>query len=72
MAVLVLVLAGGVWLGGHPAHLPGSCATPFVEDHKTRVVDEALERIAHDYYRPIPGRDQLSDSLDRPGRGRPA
>jgi carboxyl-terminal processing protease len=26
----------------------------FVADHQTRVVDEAIQRIAHDYYRPIP------------------
>ena len=52
LAALALVLC--LWLGGHPEHLPGFLRSAFVADHQTRVVDEAIQRIQHDYYRPIP------------------
>jgi carboxyl-terminal processing protease len=52
--LLPLLLVAGLWLGGHPEHLPGFLRDVFVADHQTRVVDEAIQRIAHDYYRPIP------------------
>jgi carboxyl-terminal processing protease len=52
IAVLAL-LAAGIWLGGHPEDLPAFARSPFVPDHNTRVVDEAIDLIANDYYRPI-------------------
>jgi carboxyl-terminal processing protease len=52
--LLPLLLVAGLWLGGHPEHLPGFLRSAFVADHQTRVVDEAIQRVAHDYYRPIP------------------
>jgi carboxyl-terminal processing protease len=52
--LLPLLLLAGLWLGGHPEHLPGFLRNAFVAGHQTRVVDEAIERVAHDYYRPIP------------------
>ena len=55
LAVLLpLMLVAGLWWGGHPADLPGFLRRAFVEDQQTRVVDEAIERISKDYYRPIP------------------
>ena len=59
--LLPIVLVAGLWLGGHPEHLPGFLRNTFVADHQTRVVDEAIQRIAHDYYRPIPT-SKLSDA----------
>jgi carboxyl-terminal processing protease len=50
-AVVLLLL--GIWLGGHPEELPGFARTLFVADHETRVVNEALDRIASDYYRNV-------------------
>jgi carboxyl-terminal processing protease len=52
--LLPLLLVAGLWLGGHPERLPGFLRSTFVADHQTRVVDEAIQRIAQDYYRPIP------------------
>lgn len=51
--LLPLVLLAGIWLGGHPQDLPGFVRDAFVADHATRVVDEAINRVAGDYYRPV-------------------
>jgi carboxyl-terminal processing protease len=59
--LLAIVLVAGLWLGGHPEHLPSFVRNQFVADHQTRVVDEAIRRIARDYYRPIPA-DKLSNA----------
>jgi carboxyl-terminal processing protease len=50
---LPVLLVLGVWLGGHPEELPTFARSAFVADHETRVVDEAIKRIASDYYRPV-------------------
>jgi carboxyl-terminal processing protease len=60
-AALLFLLSVGIWLGGHPRDLPGFVRGAFVQDHDTLVVNEAINRIAHDYYRPIP-KGQLSNS----------
>lgn len=59
--LLPILLVGGLWLGGHPEHLPEFLRRAFVVDHQTRVVDEAIQRVAQDYYRPIPT-DKLSSA----------
>jgi len=51
----------GIWLGGHPDDLPAFARNAFVADHSTRVIDEAIGRIASDYYRPIP-KGRLADA----------
>jgi len=56
----VLLLAG-LWLGGHPEHLPGFLKKAFIANHATLVVDEAIGRVARDYYRKVPV-SQLSDA----------
>lgn len=55
LAVLlpVLLLVLGIWLGGHPSKLPGFARNLFVANHETQVVNEAIERVSHDYYRPV-------------------
>src|SRR5436190_5081030 len=60
LAALTLLVAG-LWLGGHPQHLPGFVRDAFVSDHATRVVDEAIDHIASDYYRPV-GRRRLASA----------
>jgi carboxyl-terminal processing protease len=57
---LILLLAG-MWLGGHPEDLPDFARSLFVADHQTRVVGEALDRIASDYYRPV-AKQRLADA----------
>jgi carboxyl-terminal processing protease len=51
LAPVLLVL--GVWLGGHPEHLPGFARRTLVAEHDTRVVNEALGMMTKDYYRPL-------------------
>jgi carboxyl-terminal processing protease len=52
--LLPVLLVAGLWLGGHPEDLPGFLRSAFVSSTQTGVVNEAVQRIAHDYYRPIP------------------
>jgi carboxyl-terminal processing protease len=52
-AALPILLILGVYLGGHPEDLPKFARDAFVADHETRVVNEAINRISSDYYRPI-------------------
>ncbi len=59
LAIVLLLL--GVWLGGHPAKLPAFVRNAFIANHETQVVNEAIERVAHDYYRPV-SKSALSSS----------
>ncbi len=61
VVLLPILLVIGIWLGGHPEDLPAFARGAFVSDHATRVVDEAINRISSDYYRPI-GKSRLSDA----------
>ena len=60
LLVPVLLLAG-IWLGGHPKDLPGFLRGFAGESREKLVIDDAIHRIARDYYRPVSG-GQLSDS----------
>jgi carboxyl-terminal processing protease len=53
VAMLPVLLVAGVWWGGHPEDLPGFARSSLVAHADTRVVDEAIERISSDYYRPV-------------------
>jgi carboxyl-terminal processing protease len=59
LAPVLLVL--GLWLGGHPKELPGFLRNAFVSNHDTQVVNEAIDKVASDYYRSIP-RSRLASS----------
>jgi carboxyl-terminal processing protease len=52
--LLPVLLLAGLWLGGHPEDLPGFLRSAFVSSPQTQVVDEAIQRVAADYYRRIP------------------
>jgi carboxyl-terminal processing protease len=52
-AALPVLLVVGIWLGGHPGDLPKFARNALVSDHATRVLDEAIDRISSDYYRPV-------------------
>jgi carboxyl-terminal processing protease len=54
----ILVLLVGIWLGGHPSWMPSPLRSTFVDDRGTRLVNEALDLLSREYYRPI-NRTQL-------------
>jgi carboxyl-terminal processing protease len=60
VAVLLAVLAAGLWLGGHPAKLPPPLRDVFVDD-SAGLTAEASELIEDNYYRRVP-QDRLIDS----------
>jgi carboxyl-terminal processing protease len=62
MALLLpVLLVAGIWLGGHPDHLPGFAQDLLIADHDTRSINEAIDRVARDYYRPV-SRSALASS----------
>jgi carboxyl-terminal processing protease len=61
IAMLPVALVVGVWWGGHPEDLPGFARSSLVAHADTRAVDEAIDRIADDYYRPV-GRGALANA----------
>jgi len=62
--LVLAALAAGITLGGHPDLLPGFVRDALVGDQDTRVVREAIEKVADDYYRAIPERE-LADAAVR-------
>jgi carboxyl-terminal processing protease len=60
-ALLVLaLLAGGIWLGGHPSSLPSPVRNALVPDGDSALYNEAVGVIEDDYYRKV-NRKQLLD-----------
>jgi len=59
-AALLLMLAAGMWIGGHPGQMPPALRDVFV-DEAGGLIAEATELIEDDYYRPV-SEDELIDS----------
>jgi carboxyl-terminal processing protease len=53
IAVGVIVLLVGIWLGGHPSWLPSPLRSAFVDDQSTPLVNQVLNLLERDYYRPL-------------------
>jgi carboxyl-terminal processing protease len=60
LAVLLapFALVVGIWAGGHPSSLPGFVRDSLVEDTQGQIFEEAIDRIAADYYKKV-DRDKL-------------
>src|SRR5205807_9802456 len=58
IAAGLLLLLAGIWLGGHPSWLPSGLRDALVDDTSGRLVNQELNIIMRDYYRPVT-RDQL-------------
>jgi carboxyl-terminal processing protease len=50
---LPVLLVLGVYLGGHPEDLPSFARPAFLAHEETRALNEAIDRISSDYYRPV-------------------
>jgi len=61
---LLLLLACGVWLGGHPEYLPGFARNALVDDDQGRMFEEAVDQIADNYYEPVDREKLLDAGLD--------
>ena len=61
--LLPVLLILGIWLGGHPNKLPGFARNLLTANHETQVVNEAIERVSHDYYRPVSEGSLASSSI---------
>lgn len=59
VAALALLVAG-IWLGGHPDWLPSPFRSALISDSGGRLVNEVLDTISRDYFRPV-NRSQLVD-----------
>jgi carboxyl-terminal processing protease len=62
-ALLPVLLVVGIWMGGHPDTLPGFVRGALVADTDAQAYDEAIDVLAHDYYRPVDRRALLDKSL---------
>ncbi len=58
LAIGLVVLLIGVWLGGHPSWLPSSVRGTFEDNSNGQFVNQVLDMLSKDYYRPI-DRNQL-------------
>ncbi len=63
-ALIPVVLIAGIWLGGHPANLPGFVRDAFVGDSEGQLYDEALDTIADNYYRKVDKDKLVDESLE--------
>ena len=63
MLATVVVLLVGIWLGGHPSWLPSSLRSTFVDNRNGALVDEALNLLGRDYYRPIDRKQLINKGL---------
>ncbi|HEY8082270.1 MAG TPA: S41 family peptidase [Solirubrobacterales bacterium] len=68
VAALVAMLAVGLWLGGHPAHIPPTLRDAFVDDSAGLNV-EATELIEDNYYRAVSQEELTNASLQGMVRG---
>jgi carboxyl-terminal processing protease len=62
VAIIFAVLAGGLWLGGHPQFLPTFVRHAFIDD-QTDAVAEAVEKVQDVYYRPVGGRELTDNAI---------
>ena len=54
----VVVLLVGIWIGGHPSWLPSPLRSAFVDKSDNPLVNQVLNMLERDYYRPL-NRSQL-------------
>ena len=63
LLLIPLALILGIWLGGHPDHLPGAARNTLVADSDGQLYDQAVHTIERDYYRKVDPKQLLDSSL---------
>jgi carboxyl-terminal processing protease len=63
--LLPVLLAAGIWLGGHPDNLPDPVRETLVADTEGRVYEEAIDTLERDYYRKVDRKKLLDQSLEQ-------
>lgn len=64
VALALVVLAIGIWLGGHPSWLPSPVRSVFVDNSSNgQLVNQALNIIEKDYYRRVSRAQLVNSSL---------
>jgi carboxyl-terminal processing protease len=63
LLLVPLALILGIWLGGHPDHLPGVARNTLVADSDGQLYDQAVNTIKRDYYRKVDPKQLLDSSL---------
>ena len=63
--MLPVMLAVGIWLGGHPENLPNAVRDTLVADTDGRTYEEAIDTLERDYYRKVDRKKLLDQSLDQ-------
>jgi carboxyl-terminal processing protease len=58
VAIALLLVVGGIWLGGHPSWMPAALRDALTDNSNGQLVNEEINMIARDYYRPV-SRSQL-------------
>lgn len=58
------LLALGLWLGGHPEDLPGFLRSAFVANERGQLVDEAIDTVTKNYYRPVKSGPLVTASIN--------
>jgi carboxyl-terminal processing protease len=61
--IVLALLAGGIWLGGHPDWLPGPVRDTLVSDDDSALYDEAADIIQKDYYRKVDRTELVNKAL---------
>ncbi len=60
---LLVALIVGVWLGGHPGWIPTGLRGTFVDQSGTHLVQEVLDDLSKEYYRPVNRNDLINKGL---------
>jgi carboxyl-terminal processing protease len=63
LAIAIVVLLIGIWLGGHPSWLPAPLRSTFVDNGSGQLVNQALGIIERDYYRRVTPGQLVNSSL---------
>ena len=59
----VVLLVAGIWLGGHPGWMPASLRNAFTDTSNGQLVNEELNLIERQYYRPVKRSQLLNQGL---------